>query len=102
MASYKMILVTGNTFPVKDELKKLGGAWDSLNKGWLVPENRSAEARFLVVNAGTKRARRTASTAPSHSTRTSRPRPAFKPCGYIGCNPDHCGECDGAGYGGSR
>lgn len=27
----------------------------------------------------------------------SRRRP-FRPCGYPGCNPGHCDECDGEGY----
>ena len=102
MVAIKMVLVVGNTYPVKDELKKLGGAWDARNRGWLVPEQHSAEAHQIVSEAGLKSARRTAATAPSHSTRTSRPRRAFRPCGYPGCNPAHCDECDGAGMGGCR
>ena len=101
MAAIKMVLVVGNTFPVKEELKRLGGAWDARNRGWLVPEQHSAEANHIVAEAGQKTARRTATTAPSRSTRTSRPR-SFRPCGYPGCNPGYCDECDGAGMGGCR
>ena len=36
-----MIRITGNTFPVKDQLKGLGGQWSPAEKCWLVPENRA-------------------------------------------------------------
>ena len=42
------ILVTGNTFPVKEALKALGGRWDAVNKGWNVPANNATKARELV------------------------------------------------------
>lgn len=28
---------TGNTYPVRAEIAKLGGRWDSERKGWIVP-----------------------------------------------------------------
>ena len=43
-----MIRISGNTFPVKDQLKGLGGQWSPAEKCWLVPENRAEEARKLV------------------------------------------------------
>ena len=46
-----MALITGNTFPVKDLLRALGGTWDARNKGWNVPSNRASEARALVAAA---------------------------------------------------
>lgn len=42
------ILVTGNTFPVKEALKALGGRWDAVNKGWQIPANNATKARELV------------------------------------------------------
>lgn len=45
------VLITGNTFPVKDALKALGGRWDSTNKGWLVPASNADKARSLVATA---------------------------------------------------
>ena len=41
------VLVTGNTFPVRAALKKLGATWSPL--GWLVPASRAAEAQALVA-----------------------------------------------------
>lgn len=43
------VLITGNTFPVKDALKALGGRWDAANKGWRVPVAKAGEARALVA-----------------------------------------------------
>lgn len=42
------VLITGNTYPVKDQLKALGGRWDGQAKGWRVPAGRADEARALV------------------------------------------------------
>ena len=46
-----LVLVTGNTFPVKEELKALGGKWDAVAKGWKVPAAKLAEAQALVAGA---------------------------------------------------
>jgi hypothetical protein len=40
--------ITGNTFPVKDRLKALGGKWNAAAKCWEVPDERADEARALV------------------------------------------------------
>jgi hypothetical protein len=45
-----MVLITGNTFPVKDAIKSLGGKWDNDAKGWRVPSAVASEARELVNN----------------------------------------------------
>jgi len=44
-------LITGNTYPVKDALRAMGGTWDSRAKGWRVPAEKAAEARELVAGA---------------------------------------------------
>lgn len=46
-----MVLITGNTFPVKEQLKALGGKWNKEAKGWEVPEEKTEEAKALVANA---------------------------------------------------
>lgn len=46
-----MQLITGNTYPVRDKIKALGGTWDKFAKGWHVPDDKAAEARLLVVGA---------------------------------------------------
>lgn len=40
--------ITGNTYPVKEQLKALGGKWNSGEKCWEVPDDKAAEARALV------------------------------------------------------
>jgi len=45
------VLITGNTFPVKDALKALGARWDAAAKGWRVPAALEAKARQLVSGA---------------------------------------------------
>lgn len=42
------VLITGNTFPVKDQLKALGGRWDAGAKGWRVPADKAVEAQELA------------------------------------------------------
>ena len=42
------VAVTGNTYPVKDQIKALGGRWDAARKAWMVPANRADEARALA------------------------------------------------------
>lgn len=45
------VLVTGNTYPVKDSIKALGGRWDSNAKGWRVPADKAPQAQALVAGA---------------------------------------------------
>ena len=47
----KNILITGNTFPVKEQIKALGGKWNRRSRGWQVPAENADEARDLVENA---------------------------------------------------
>ncbi len=50
-------LITGNTYPVKEQIKALGGRWNKAAKGWDVPTERAAEARELVNGAGASQSR---------------------------------------------
>ncbi len=43
------VAITGNTYPVKDAIKALGGRWDAAAKAWLVPTDKAAAARNLVA-----------------------------------------------------
>jgi DNA helicase-2/ATP-dependent DNA helicase PcrA len=45
------VTITGNTFPVKEELKKLGGRWNGAAKGWDVPAAKAEAAWALVKGA---------------------------------------------------
>lgn len=50
----KLVKVTGNTYPVRDKIRALGGWWDAGIKTWLVPEDKAEEARKLVADAPAK------------------------------------------------
>jgi hypothetical protein len=43
------VLVTGNTYPVKDRLKQLGGRWNPEKKGWEVPDAQASAAKAIVA-----------------------------------------------------
>ncbi len=42
------VLITGNTYHVRAELKALGGRWDAKRKGWLVPADKAERAQLFV------------------------------------------------------
>lgn len=46
-----MTTITGNTFPVKDQIKALGGRWNPEAKSWTVPDDKADAARKLVAGA---------------------------------------------------
>jgi hypothetical protein len=45
-------LITGNTYPVKEQIKALGGRWNKAAQGWDVPDDQAEAARALVAGAG--------------------------------------------------
>lgn len=47
----KTIAISGNTYPVKEQIKALGGKWDKWAKCWMVPAEKAREAQALVDNA---------------------------------------------------
>lgn len=51
-----MIAISGNTYPVKDQIKALGGRWDSAQKCWMVPDDKADKAYALVQSAPRKTA----------------------------------------------
>jgi hypothetical protein len=70
MATKTMVLITGNTYPVKDEIKELGGRWNAAEQGWMVPLENSDRARALVASAPVK-AKPARSSTPARSYRSS-------------------------------
>lgn len=50
MTNSSTVLVTGNTYPVKDAIKALGGRWDAVAKGWRVPADKADSAKALVAS----------------------------------------------------
>lgn len=49
-----MIQITGNTYPVKDQLKALGAKWNKDDKCWEIAPDKAEEARKIVAGAPTK------------------------------------------------
>lgn len=47
----KLTKIAGNTYPVKDQLRALGGKWNATDKCWEVPTDKAGEAQKLVTNA---------------------------------------------------
>lgn len=52
-----MQLITGNTYPVKEKIKALGGTWNKAACGWNVPDEVADECRALVAGAPVSQAR---------------------------------------------
>lgn len=66
-------LITGNTYPVRAQLRALGGEWDASAQGWRIPVTQAPAARELVQQQGAAPARRPARRhrTVSHYTRFS-------------------------------
>lgn len=45
------VAIGGNTYPVRDQLRDLGGHWDAASKAWMVPASNAEAARALVASA---------------------------------------------------
>lgn len=52
-----MAEISGNTYPVRERLKALGGVWNPEKKVWIVPDERAEAARAIVAAGpvGTRR-----------------------------------------------
>lgn len=48
-------LITGNTYPVKEQLKALGAKWNKAQCGWNVPSEHAEQAMIIVESAGPKK-----------------------------------------------
>lgn len=48
------VLITGNTYLVKDQLRALGGKWNPASRGWRVPADKAEQAKALVAGAPAK------------------------------------------------
>lgn len=79
-----MVEITGNTYPVRDQLKALGGVWNKSRKCWMVPADKADAAMQL---AGPNRYE-------------SKPRPnggRRGACATCGCRINYgmyCGKCE--------
>lgn len=51
-----MTAITGNTYPVRRELRALSAEWDSNGKRWLIADDKAEAAKALVSETGRARA----------------------------------------------
>jgi hypothetical protein len=51
MSQKGMVAIAGNTFPVKDQLRALGGRWNADRKAWMIPVEKVDEAKALIASA---------------------------------------------------
>lgn len=50
-----MTKITGNTYPVKDQIKALGGRWNAVEKCWMIEDaSKAAQALAIVASAPKK------------------------------------------------
>lgn len=43
-----LVAITGNTYPVKEQLKSLGARWNAEAKAWMVEPSKADQARAIV------------------------------------------------------
>jgi hypothetical protein len=91
-----MTLVYGNTYPVKDRLKALGGRWDKAARGWNVPDTKLAEAASLLFPASQEEEaiRLATCAAERKAASASRGRRVCKSCGQRINYGVYCGKCE--------
>lgn len=86
------VLVTGNTYPVKDAIKALGGRWDAAAKGWRVAADKAAEAQALV--AGKPSAPATQGSGSATTCKCGRPKKAeYSTCYSCSSASKKCQTC---------
>lgn len=73
----KTVAITGNTYPVKEQLKALGARWNGDLKAWMISGEKAEEAQKIVAGAASQ---------PRNPNAT---RPAFvhHRCKECGCAP---------------
>lgn len=61
-----MQAISGNTYPVKDQLKALGARWNPDQKAWMIADEKAAEARKIVSGAGSTKSSTSRSNGKCH------------------------------------
>ena len=73
MKTTSLVQITGNTYPVKDQLKALGARWNGENKCWMIDAAKADEALEIVAGSKSAPARRRYTGAPTSYRSLSRP-----------------------------
>ena len=88
-----LVAITGNTYPVKEQLKSIGARWNGDAKAWMVVPEKADEARKIVAGAGPKKAYSGgASRYGSYATIGQRTNERMRRTGWTGCS---CGSIEG-------
>jgi len=87
-----MIAITGNTYPVREQLKALGARWNPDDKSWMVADAHAAKARAIVSSAPAQ-ARPTGSTYRPSRCRVCGAEEKRDSRGYLTVRIYRSGEC---------
>ena len=84
------VLITGHTYPVRQQMRDLGGVWNRAANGWDIPAARADEARAILASGPVRRPSRanryagyTRFAGGGESFRNPRGRCEYAPC--CGC-----------------
>lgn len=92
-ATENLVAITGNTYPVKEQLKALGARWNAENKAWMVTPANADAARKIVASAGAAKPRyANARRYGSYATIGQRQNERMSRTGWTGCS---CGSIEG-------
>ena len=91
-ATENLVAISGNTYPVKEQLKALGARWNGDAKAWMVAPDKAEQARQIVSGAGPKKAHSGASRYGSYATIGPRQNERMRRTGWTGCS---CGSIEG-------
>ncbi len=92
MNTTNLVAITGNTYPVKEQLKALGARWNGDAKAWMVAPDVAEQAKAIVAGAGAKKAYSGASRYGSYATIGQRQNARMRNTGWTGCS---CGSIEG-------
>lgn len=90
--SENLIAISGNTYPVKEQLKALGARWNGDLKAWMVTPDKAEQAKAIVASAGPKKSFAGASRFGSYATIGQRQNARMRSTGWTGCS---CGSIEG-------
>lgn len=94
------LFVTGNTFPVKDQLRALGCRWNADHNAWTTTDPATLEKANAVVTAGGLKADLKGSASPAaagsryrSSRRCRECKETIRHSRYFQARDGLCGEC---------
>jgi hypothetical protein len=91
-----LVAISGNTYPVKEQLKALGARWNPDRKAWMVAPDKADQARQIVASAGPAAPRypvRTRESFAAKSAWAQRYNGGVGFCGAPGCGRNGCRDC---------